>query len=240
MTEYQTIIIIVTLLNVIVGALYLRYALIPQNRIAKFLIKWIPAAFLSAQSVFLTIARTQNDNSICSALFAVGYGLCACGDILLVFSSGKAFYLGMTVFAIAYTVMAVARFDQLVTTFSSVHAIVSLVLIATLTVIVLRYIVRLLQMHLPVGNKRKIFIMAVILYAVIMAGVATSALLDLMLTKTADALVSFTGVFLFLASDTVLIINKVGKRSLALDIIVIITYWSGLTMVGATCWRDFN
>lgn len=214
------VVIGITLINLIIGALYLTFGLYQNSIEIRYALKPLIPLFLLAQTMLISSSHKR-----WSVLLSVIYIISAIGDELLIPDNSITFMIGMLMFAITYLLLAdIWDFGKY--TFDYGRLIISIIGFIGLTTLFLPPIIIRI-------TDRPLFLIAIIIYALVMmiAGI-TNLYRWLVEANQWVFITQFWGTFLLITADVILIYNLIVFERIWINAINLCVYWLGLTILG--------
>lgn len=231
------------------AVLYLKYAL-SENKIKKIYIKWIPAALLALQSIIIHICNRYANNNR-EAKYAlqmvITFVFCIVGDILLIYNGNETFIIGMASFLIFYIIFGYTRLGEVyrfIRNNDSLDAYDIRRLVKSKAVMVFFIMVELLVASLTFGYlimqiasnhnyDTALFFVAVVVYFITMTISSTIHLIYLFIYKNLKNAITYTGIFIFMLSDFLVVLADVKyNNSVQFQYSTIIIYWIAICLIG--------
>lgn len=151
------------------------------------------------------------------------------GDVFLLYSGENVFKFGLGFFLIAHLlfITIVVKRIKKVTLLNSFLAIIPFTIVLFLLLFILK------------GSLKELFV-PVIVYGIVICLFGAVSFIDFLNTKSKKALLMFIGSVVFIASDSVLAINKFYFTALIFQVIVMVTYITAQYLIYRSMILDEN
>jgi uncharacterized membrane protein YhhN len=241
--DNKIFLLIILFLIIVHTFIYVKFVVYDENNNIEFYIKWIPVFLLCTQTIILACYYKckHNDKKMykyCLFLL-VAYIFCAIGDILLIFNIKTFFMIGMIMFMFSHFVFGFGRFYNIKKYAFSDNKFKNILGIIIVTIIQLCYVPYVIMETLQNEKFNSILIIvAICVYSCFINFSVTSNYIYLISFGTLRAWFSFIGVLIFSTSDCILILNDIKYCNKYLEIIVLLLYWYGLTLISWAAYQS--
>jgi len=178
-----------------------------------------------------TLVLKINHDSDYTILTTLGFIFCTVGDILFLSESNITFGLGMLFFAMAYILFGLNRFEKTYSIKKNSKQKINMIVGSLFYLLVTTPCIVSLIAIIINDSKNYYLAASVGLYSLVVSLSFVINCFSLIINNDLQSLFSMIGIFLFMISDIMLIINKITLDNLYMNIGVILCYWYGLTMI---------
>lgn len=216
---------------IVISIIYVEFTLVHDDQSLKYYLKWIPGFFMAITAIFTLILKINHDLDYV-ILTTFGFIFCTIGDILFLSESIITFGLGMLFFAIAYVFFGLNRFEKTYSIKKNSKQKINMIVGSLFYLLVATPCIVSLIATIINDAKNYYLATSVGLYSLVVSLSFVVNCFSLLLNNDIRSFFSMVGVFLFMISDIMLILNKINfNNNLYMNIAVILCYWYGLTMI---------
>lgn len=235
--KYQ-ILLVTSLIIIVHNVLYLKFVVYDNNKFYEYWFKWIPTMLLMLQTLYfcLLVPENMHYRSATGICLSVGYFFCMIGDIVLIFPYETTYLVGILLFLSAYLVFGISKTYYIIRYWSRNYifpVVVGIGLIFLAQILYVSYLIHLFK-------NTVIMIGAVIVYSFFINFSVSCQYIYLIVNTNSQALVALLGIFMFGTSDCLLIYHDIYYPNIWLEMICLLLYWLGLTILGWSVYQKTN